>query len=84
MALAFVPTHGWVLLSSGWCSCELVAVAKARWVESVEKQSNACEGRKLLKCRGVGLFASVKSGTGLPRWLVGRVVVFWLIALNAC
>jgi hypothetical protein len=33
------------LLSSGWCSCELVAVAKARWVESVEKQS----GAKLVK-----------------------------------
>jgi hypothetical protein len=84
MALAFVPALGWVLLSAGSCCSELVAVAKARWDVSVEKQSNAREGRKLFKCRGVGLFASVESGTGLTWWLVGRAVWFWLIALNPC
>jgi hypothetical protein len=84
MALAFVPALGWVLLSAGSCCSELVAVAKVRWVVSVEKQSKAREVRKLLKCRGVGLFASADSGTGIPRWLVGRVVVFGLIALNPC
>jgi hypothetical protein len=84
MALAFVPALGWVLLSAGSCCSELVAVAKAQWVVSVEKQSKAGEGRTLLKCRGVGLFASVKLGTGLPRRLVGREVWFGLIALNPC
>ena len=86
MALAFVPSPDRVFQSSGLCRLELVAAAEARWMLSVEKQSEskAREVRKLLKSRGVGLFARVKLGTVSPWWLVGRAVCFGLIALNRC
>ena len=71
MALAFVPALGRVLLSSGWCRSELVAVTEARWVVSVEKQSRAEQSKagevgKWLKSRGLGLFAGTEAGTGSP------------------
>ena len=66
MALAFVPSPDRVFQPSGLCRLELVAAAEARWMLSVEKQSEskAREVRKLLKSRGVGLFARVKVGNG--------------------
>ena len=61
MALAFVPALGRVLLCSGCCWAAFVAVAEARWVVSVEKQSKskAREVRQWLKSRGGGLFGNV-------------------------
>ena len=50
MALAFAPSPDRVFQSSGLCRLELVAAAEARWMLSVEKQSEskARELRKLL------------------------------------